>query len=56
MVGAGSARRRPVATDVVVFAAGIRPRDELARAAGLAVGARGGVLVDGAAAPADEQV
>jgi nitrite reductase (NADH) large subunit len=32
--------------DVVVFAAGVRPRDELARAAGLAVGARGGVVVD----------
>ena len=32
--------------DVVVVAAGIRPRDELARAAGLAVGERGGVVVD----------
>ncbi|MBP2476553.1 nitrite reductase (NADH) large subunit [Crossiella equi] len=32
--------------DVLVFAAGIRPRDELARAAGLAVGERGGVRVD----------
>jgi nitrite reductase (NADH) large subunit len=32
--------------DVVVFAAGIRPRDELARAAGLTVGERGGVVVD----------
>jgi nitrite reductase (NADH) large subunit len=31
---------------VVVFSAGIRPRDELARAAGLAVGPRGGVVVD----------
>jgi nitrite reductase (NADH) large subunit len=31
---------------VVVFAAGIRPRDELARACGLAVGERGGVVVD----------
>ncbi len=29
---------------VVIFAAGIRPRDELARAAGLAIGDRGGVL------------
>ncbi|GAA3886657.1 nitrite reductase large subunit NirB [Streptomyces sedi] len=35
-----------VETDLVVFSAGIRPRDELARAAGLAVGARGGVAVD----------
>jgi nitrite reductase (NADH) large subunit len=31
---------------VVVFAAGIRPRDELARAAGLTLGERGGVLTD----------
>ena len=29
-----------------MFSAGIRPRDDLARAAGLAVGERGGVLVD----------
>jgi nitrite reductase (NADH) large subunit len=35
-----------LATDVVVFAAGVRPRDDLARATGLAVGARGGVVVD----------
>jgi nitrite reductase (NADH) large subunit len=32
---------------IVVFAAGVRPRDQLARSAGLAVGQRGGVLVDG---------
>ncbi|HEX4815188.1 MAG TPA: nitrite reductase large subunit NirB [Nonomuraea sp.] len=31
---------------VVVFSAGIRPRDELARAAGLTVGPRGGIVVD----------
>ncbi|MEN3305043.1 MAG: nitrite reductase large subunit [Micromonosporaceae bacterium] len=37
-----------VRTEVVVFAAGVRPRDELARAAGLATGTRGGVRVDGA--------
>ncbi len=35
-----------VDTDLVVFAAGVRPRDELARAAGLTIGARGGVTVD----------
>src|SRR4051812_992082 len=33
-------------TDVVVFSVGIRPRDELARAAGLAVGERGGIQID----------
>jgi nitrite reductase (NADH) large subunit len=31
---------------VVVFAAGVRPRDELARAAGLEIAQRGGVLTD----------
>lgn len=33
-------------TRLVVFAAGIRARDDLARSAGLPVGVRGGVLVD----------
>jgi nitrite reductase (NADH) large subunit len=33
-------------TDMIVFSAGIRPRDELARACGLALGARGGVAID----------
>jgi nitrite reductase (NADH) large subunit len=36
--------------DVVVFATGVRPRDELARGAGLPVGERGGVVVDDACA------
>lgn len=31
---------------LVLYSAGIRPRDELARSAGLAVGERGGVVVD----------
>ncbi len=35
-----------VDTDIVVFSAGIRPRDELARNAGLTIGTRGGVVVD----------
>jgi len=38
--------RATLATDIVVFAAGIRPRDELARAAGLKIGERGGIVVD----------
>lgn len=33
-------------TDMIVFSAGIRPRDELARAAGLAIGERGGIVID----------
>jgi nitrite reductase (NADH) large subunit len=32
--------------DMVIVAAGIRPRDELARACGLRIGDRGGVIVD----------
>ncbi|MGH9076121.1 MAG: nitrite reductase large subunit NirB [Acidimicrobiales bacterium] len=35
-----------LATDMVVFAAGIRPRDDLARGAGLEFGERGGIAVD----------
>ena len=33
-------------TDLIVFSAGIRPRDQLARDAGLAVGERGGIVVN----------
>ena len=32
--------------DVIVFSAGIRPRDEIARAAGLSVGERGGIRIN----------
>ncbi|MEU8774703.1 nitrite reductase large subunit NirB [Streptomyces sp. NPDC048606] len=35
-----------ISSDVVVFSAGVRPRDRLARECGLAVGDRGGVVVD----------
>jgi NAD(P)H-nitrite reductase large subunit len=33
-------------TDVIVFSAGIRPRDDLARASGIIVGDRGGIVID----------
>ncbi|HWU68517.1 MAG TPA: nitrite reductase large subunit NirB [Stenotrophobium sp.] len=33
-------------TDVILFSAGIRPRDELARAAGIEVGERGGIRIN----------
>ncbi|HEY6530693.1 MAG TPA: nitrite reductase large subunit NirB, partial [Acidimicrobiales bacterium] len=36
----------PLPTDIVVFSAGIRPSDGLARSSGLTVGERGGILVD----------
>jgi len=45
-----------VAADMVVFAAGIRPRDELARAAGLATNPRGGVVVDDACRTSDPDI
>ncbi|MFJ8138966.1 nitrite reductase large subunit NirB [Streptomyces sp. NPDC096013] len=35
-----------LSTDMVVFSAGVRPRDQLARACGLSVGERGGIAVD----------
>ncbi|MFI9046377.1 nitrite reductase large subunit NirB [Streptomyces sp. NPDC053427] len=33
-------------TDLVVFSAGVRPRDQLARDCGLTVGERGGIVID----------
>jgi len=33
-------------TDIVLFSAGIRPRDEIAKACGLEIGARGGIVID----------
>lgn len=51
--GAGGARHcmsfsdgSSLETDVIVFSAGIRPRDDLARSAGLKVGERGGIVID----------
>jgi nitrite reductase (NADH) large subunit len=35
-----------LATDLIVFSAGIRPQDELARQCGLEIGARGGIAID----------
>ena len=42
--------------DLVVFAAGIRPRDDLARAAGIEVGERGGIVVDDTCATSADDV
>jgi len=46
----------PIPADIVVFSAGIRPRDQLARDAGIATGDRGGVVVDGRLATSDPHV
>ena len=45
-----------LAVGLVVFSAGIRPRDELARRAGLEVGERGGVVVDDACRTSDPAI
>jgi nitrite reductase (NADH) large subunit len=45
-----------IPVDVVIFAVGVRPRDELARESGLEVGERGGVIVDDTCATADPAV
>jgi nitrite reductase (NADH) large subunit len=43
-------------TDMIVFSAGIRPRDELARAAGLALGPRGGIAIDDSCLTSDPDI
>jgi nitrite reductase (NADH) large subunit len=43
-------------TDMIVFSAGIRPRDEIARAAGLAIGPRGGIAIDDACRTSDPDI
>lgn len=45
-----------VDTDLVVFSAGVRPRDQLARASGLTVGERGGIGVDARCRTSDPRV
>lgn len=45
-----------LAADLVVFSAGIRPRDQLARDCGLAVGERGGITVDESCRTSDPAV
>ena len=42
--------------DLLIVSAGIRPRDELARAAGIDVGERGGIAVDDRLRTSDERV
>jgi nitrite reductase (NADH) large subunit len=62
IVGEGRARGLELAggeildADLVIFSAGIRPRDELAREAGVALGERGGVVVDDHLRTSDETV
>ena len=43
-------------TDVIVFSAGIRPRDDLAKACGLDVAPRGGIVINGDCRTSDESI
>jgi nitrite reductase (NADH) large subunit len=43
-------------TDLVVFSAGIRPRDELARESGLLTGERGGIVIDDSCRTSDPNI
>lgn len=43
-------------TDMIVFSAGIRPRDELARAVGLELGMRGGITIDDTCRTSDPHI
>jgi nitrite reductase (NADH) large subunit len=60
--GEGAANRMNFAdqthldTDMIVFSAGIRPRDDIARAAGLELGARGGIVIDDACRTSDADI
>ncbi|MCW2795302.1 nitrite reductase large subunit NirB, partial [Nocardioides sp.] len=54
--GLGLKDADPIPAEIVVFSAGIRPRDRLAQAAGLELAERGGVLVDERCRTSDEHV
>ena len=60
--GEGAAHRMVFAdgshleTDMIVFSAGIRPRDELARQCGLEVGPRGGIVIDNGCRTSDPDI
>ncbi len=43
-------------TDIILFSAGIRPRDDIARACGLEVGPRGGIVIDNQCKTSDPDI
>ncbi|MEW4982220.1 MAG: nitrite reductase large subunit NirB [Cycloclasticus sp.] len=45
-----------IETDVILFSAGIRPRDDIARDCGLTLGERGGIVVDDNCRTSDEDI
>ncbi|MEH0689436.1 nitrite reductase large subunit [Vibrio cholerae] len=46
----------PLEVDVIVFSAGIRPQDALARGAGLTIGERGGIVIDDRCVTSDDSI
>lgn len=54
--GMAFAEGPPLDVEMVIVSAGIKPRDELARACGLTVGPRGGVVVDEALRTSDPSI
>ncbi|MEG4281520.1 nitrite reductase large subunit NirB [Microcoleus sp. A006_D1] len=45
-----------LATDMIVFSAGIRPRDEIARTSGIEVGERGGIVINDSCQTSDPDI
>jgi len=45
-----------LATDMIVFSAGIRPRDEIARSCGIEVGERGGIVINDSCQTSDPDI
>ena len=45
-----------LATDMIVFSAGIRPRDEIARGCGIEVGERGGIVINDSCQTSDSDI
>jgi len=43
-------------TDIILFSAGIRPRDEIARSSGIEVGARGGIVINNQCKTSDPDI
>ena len=46
----------PLEVDVIIFSAGIRPQDSLARESGLELGERGGIVIDDACKTSDDHI
>ncbi|MFD0803824.1 NAD(P)/FAD-dependent oxidoreductase, partial [Streptomonospora algeriensis] len=56
LLGEQGPDQRRIDAGIVVFSVGVRPRDELARAAGLEIGPRGGVAIDSTCRTSDPRI